>query len=521
MFPNFQPTLQQQEYSDVGKGVSFFQRDQWEALRAEYQKADSYYSGQIFKDRVEVETGEDDAPLIYPVGINLVKLITLSTTDSFLGEHDDTDPIMFVARNNDTVTDQMKATIEYLSGVLSFSNAGSMLWEADFSRNLYGATALRIAPSLTQKPHIRWSKLDVRHFFPIFHPEDPDELLEAWIVTVMTKDQARALYGIESKAEFPVKVERWTNSHYETTLDGKNVSVFSGVNPYGIVPFAYIPRIRTTDWYGESLVNDLYAPQDELNMRLADVGDTLNYNAHPVFWGKNMPKGFNAKNYPLAANAMWDLGRSFGSGGANPEVGLLQASNPVPEAAFKHIQFVYDWTRTSSFAPPIAFGEDNGGGQRSGVTLEIRLWPLLKAVRRSRAYMTTGLMRAMRITGKILAQKKFSDIDSQVISGLLEGDLTVQYHHVLPRDQAAVVDEVVKLLSTTPPAISLESAQEALGRGMSEVTRILKMVEDHPEWFQSAVDQLGGPADGMSDEKKPMSSKNQSKAKSEGAQGKK
>jgi hypothetical protein len=189
---------------------------------------------------------------------------------------------------------------------------------------------------------------------------------------------------------------------------------------------------------------------------------------------------------------MWDLGRSFGSGGGAPEVGLLQAANPVPDSAFKHIQFVYDWVRTSSFAPPIAFGEDNGGGQRSGVTLEIRLWPLLKAVRRSRSYMTTGLARAMRITGKILAQKKFSDVDKSVVAGLLEGNLTTQYHHVLPRDQAAVVDEVVKLLSTNPPAISLESAQEALGRGMSEVTRIIKMMADHPEWFQKAVDLVNG-----------------------------
>jgi hypothetical protein len=122
-------------------------------------------------------------------------------------------------------------------------------------------------------------------------------------------------------------------------------------------------------------------------------------------------------------------------------------------------------------------------------------------------------MKAMRITGRILAQKKFSDVEARVIKGLLEGDLTTQYHHVLPRDQAAVVDEVVKLLSTPVPAISLESAQEALGRGMSEVTRIINMLADHPEWFQQAVSQVG--------EEAPASSKEQSRKKSEGAQEKK
>jgi hypothetical protein len=511
-FPSNAP-LQQADYADVGKDVSVFQRGQWDLLRQEYEKADRYYTGDVFREQVEIETGDDDAPLMYPVGINLVKLLTLSMTDALLGEHDDADPVMFVAKNNDTVTAQLKKTIAYLSSVLSFSNAGSMLWETDFSRNLYGAGVIRVAPSLAQAPHIRWSKLDVRQFFPIFHPEDPDELLEAYIVTAMTKDQARILYGIESSAEFPLKIEKWNLTQYETTVDNKVVSKFSGVNPYGIVPFAYIPRVRTTDWYGESLSSDLYKPQDEVNMRLADIGDALNYNGHPVFWGKNMPKGFNSKNYPIAPNAFWDLGRSFGSGGANPEVGLLQAQNPVPDAAFKHIQFVYDWVRTSSFAPPIAFGEDNGGGQRSGVTLEIRLWPLLKAVRRSRSYMATGLQRAMRITGKILAQKKFTDVDKDIIPGLLEGNLTTQFHHVLPRDQAAIVDEVVKLLSTNPPAISLESAQEALGRGMSEVTRIVTMMAEHPEWFQKAVDLVNGG-------KGAGSSKEQSQEKSEGAQNK-
>jgi hypothetical protein len=457
-------------------------------LRQEYEKARRYYDGDIFRERVSVETGEDDAPLLYPVGINLVKLLTLSMTDSMLGEHDDSDPILFVARNNGK-TDHLQSTLAYLSSVLSFSHAGSMLWEMEFSRNLHGAGVFRIAPNLGRAPFIRWSSIPVQSFYPIFHPEDPDTLLEAWIITGMTQDQVRGLYGIDSTNQLPVKIEHWTLSTYETFIDGKKVSLYSGRNPYGLIPFVYVPRVRTTDWYGESLVKDLYASQDELNMRLADIGDTLNFNSHPIMWGRNLPKGFTAKNFPLGSNSLWDLGRAFG-GSNEPEVGMMQSDNPVPDAAFKHIQFLYDWARTSSFAPPIAFGEDSGGGQRSGVTLEIRLWPLLKAIRRSRAYLTTGITQAINITGKILEQKKISTIPKEVVSGLLSGEVTTQYHHVLPRDQAAIVDEVVKLLSTTPPTISLETAQEELGRGSSEVTRVLKMMTEYPEWFEKAVKKM-------------------------------
>jgi hypothetical protein len=49
---------------------------------------------------------------------------------------------------------------------------------------------------------------------------------------------------------------------------------------------------------------------------------------------------------------------------------------------------------------------------------------------------------------------------------------------VLPRDHQTVVDEVVKLLSTEPKGISLETAQKDLGRGPGEVDRIKTMMAD-------------------------------------------
>src|SRR5690349_20491763 len=111
MFPFFeQPSLSQGDYSDVGKSASPIQRDTWALLRTEYDKAVRYYTGDIFRDRVETETGDSDAPLLYPVGVNLVKLLTLSMTDALFGENDDSDPVLFVARNNNEVTPPLKKT---------------------------------------------------------------------------------------------------------------------------------------------------------------------------------------------------------------------------------------------------------------------------------------------------------------------------------------------------------------------------------------------------------------------------
>jgi hypothetical protein len=195
----------------------------------------------------------------------------------------------------------------------------------------------------------------------------------------------------------------------------------------------------------------------------------------------NLPNAFTDKNFAMGADSMWDLGRAMNKD-MKPEVGILETKNPIPDAVFKYVDFLYDWSRTTSFAPPIAFGEDDGGGQRSGVTLEIRLWPLLKSLRTSRSFMATGVTRALKITGEILRQKKLSDTPGYLIDALTQGEVIPRFRRIMPRDQVAAVDEVVKLLGAkTGPAISLETSQDILGRGQSELTKIMKFLDDQEE----------------------------------------
>jgi hypothetical protein len=484
MFP-VDPASLSPQFGDIP--VSGETRAIWDENRMRREKALRYYSGNVFLERVDVGHADDEAPLLYPVGLNLVKMLVTSMTDATYGEWKD-QIVMFEGRRSSLAESNVEAASALMAAVLEASNASSSFWELDFSRNLYGAGVLRISRDLPTWPYVKWSIFPVDGFYPVFDPTDPDRLLECFAVSLLTAEQVRGVYNIDPATlqtiplpggipgSYYLKTEHWTTARYNTFLNGMSIPAFSGVNPWGVVPFVYVPRVRTIDWFGESMLEDIYAPQDELNMRVADVGEALNYNMHPIRWGVNLPANFDEKNFPLGPNAMWNLGREFGNSGTKPEVGLLQADNPVPEAAFSYINFIYDWSRTSVNAPPIAFGEDNGGGQRSGVTLEIRLWPLLKAVRRSRSYLATGFRRALFITGKILEQKRFADVDASIPKALLAGEIVPAFHAILPRDQAGAVDEVVKLLSTDPPSISLETAQTVLGRGLGEIDRILETV---------------------------------------------
>ena len=192
-------------------------------------------------------------------------------------------------------------------------------------------------------------------------------------------------------------------------------------------------------------------------------------------------KSFNTKNFPLDPNSLWDLGKTIGNS-PPPQVGMLEAKEAVSAGVMGYIKFMYDWSRTSANTPPIAFGEDEGS-QRSGTTLEIRMWSLIKAIRRSRSYLIEGLGRTIRMTADIYRQKAHSDIPVNAVKKMMDGSIRPVLADILPKDHQAIVDEVVKLSSTTPISISLETSQKILGRGAGEVDRIKKELEDeklHP-----------------------------------------
>jgi hypothetical protein len=462
-------------WSDLGN-PSHVQRSAWDTMLYRYEEYRAYYNGTVFQTLLDSEDPEEQVKR-FPVGLNLVKMLCQAQADALFGEWDD-QIVSFVPVPDDTGTDDAKsahAACKVLSDILLASGFNSRLWEAALTREVYGGVPMMVKPA-TVYPHIRWVVLPLEGFYPIWDPDDEDVLLEVFLLTEMTADQARLAYNYRSTKEIVLRVEHWTRERYETFLDEKRLDAYSGVNPWGFVPVVYVPRMRSDNWWGDALTPELMTVQDELNDRIADIGDALNYNAHPTRWGINLPRSFKRENFPLGPNALWDLGRQIGS--MQPaQVGMLEAKNPVPEQSFKQLNFVYDWARMSSFAPPVVFGQDEGS-QRSGDTLEIRMWPLVKYVRRSRAYLTSGLARMIWMSGMILAQKSWSDVSSHAVRRMLERKVQPAFAPVLPRDHQTVVDEIVKLRSLEPPAISLETSQKELGRDAGEVQRIKDELQD-------------------------------------------
>lgn len=457
------------EYADLGMSVTPQTMHDWDAEIARLERYWYYYSGEVLKEQIDTEINSElEVPLVFPVGLNLTKMLCNAQADTIFGEWED-QPVRFGVKLQDEIEDPDLKASDLLSDILEASDGPTFLWELALDREIFGGAAFKIQP-IKAYPHIKWTRIPRESFFPIWNPGDVNDLLEVYIKVAMSQDQAKALYNIDTKKDVIYKVEHWTKSKYETHVDGKRISDKSGINPWGVVPVVFAPRLRSGSWYGDALTEDVIPAQDELNMRVADIGDAINYNAHPTRWGLNLPRDFNAENYPIGPNSFWNIGRTIGSS-PPPEVGVLEVKSAVQPGVFQHLEFIYDWVRFSSFMPPIAFGQDQGS-QRSGDTLEIRMWPLLKAARRSRSYLSVAIKRGALISAKILSQKQWSDIPIRPLNHILEGRIIPQYSDILPRDQQRAVDEVVKLSSTTPRHISSQTAQQILGRSPEEVRRI-------------------------------------------------
>jgi hypothetical protein len=127
----------------------------------------------------------------------------------------------------------------------------------------------------------------------------------------------------------------------------------------------------------------------------------------------------------------------------------------VPAKTFEFVSALVDFSRYSAMTPAVAFGEDEGS-QRSGMTLVLRMWPMLQTAKANRTLIRAGLSQ--------LAEKTFAIARGQGL-GITTGG---RYYEpdlpaLLPRDREQQVLEVSTLWGNgANPLISPERALDVL-----------------------------------------------------------
>ena len=165
-------------WSDLGVDINTATQNTWDAELGRASKYWYYYSGFIFKEQVQDTEPGAELPLMYPIGVNIVKMLCLAHADSSFGDYRGL-PFTYEPRADDEINEIDREASRLARSILLDSNAPTLFWELELERQLYGGAAFKISPSLRKASGVHWQRIPKGSFFPIWDPADPDELLEA------------------------------------------------------------------------------------------------------------------------------------------------------------------------------------------------------------------------------------------------------------------------------------------------------------------------------------------------------
>jgi len=441
----------------------------WAAQTARYREYWQWFNGDILNEERAKTTGGKKV-LKYPLGINPVRNFARKHAAILLGEEtfDTPDPLVraIVTPQNPLSGSGIIPDAEK-NLALTAQNVINMVWAQSNGRAIQteNATLSQFLGGcvfqLTWQPE---RKNDFRipiivqnvmpdFFLPIWATNDTWDLLEAYVVYRIPAYVAAEIYNYPySKNGWATYCEHWTRKDYSIYLDGRPVtSGYYGTsttyhklnNPFGFVPFVYIPHLREGNFYGSSMVEDLRGLVREYNARTADLGDSIRDTVHRKRFvtdltGDPKPKMLDEKGMVQAIN----LGSTNPATKATPHV-FTEDPPQIPEGVADFPQRIWDQLLREANVGDIAFGEDEGS-QRSALTLAFRMYPSTSHGRMERTYWTDGLNMIAR---KILRMCVVKASEIPAVNIPKDFALRLQFGQdwkpMIPRDREQQVNEII------------------------------------------------------------------------------
>ncbi|MEE8421302.1 MAG: phage portal protein [Dehalococcoidia bacterium] len=186
-------------------------------------------------------------------------------------------------------------------------------------------------------------------------------------------------------------VESWTETQFELWVDGERAE--ARPNPYGVIPFVIFPNLpRPKQFWGISDIEPIRESILELNRALTQLSRILELSGNPIAVLENVEE---ARDIAVQPGAVWEL----------PEqaraylLDLLQGGGVRLHVDYADL--IYRTLHDLAETPRIAFGD--GGGDRSGVALQLELDPLLRKVGRKRLTRSAALRQRDRLILRMLA----------------------------------------------------------------------------------------------------------------------
>jgi hypothetical protein len=258
-----------------------------------------------------------------------------------------------------------------------------VLWEMGQLASVTGDCFVKIAYEepyvdalgVPQVGRIRVIPLNPSHCFPEYHPHDRNRLLRfklKYRFWGTSPEGTRQVYTF---------TEILTDDLIEQYINDELIDQYP--NPVGTIPVVHIPNmtISSSPW-GQSDIWDIISLNRELNEKMTEVSDIINYHAAPV----TIITGAKASQLERGPKKVW--------AGLPKDASVFNLESRGNMAgALEYIQFLKRSMHEITGVPETALGQFQPVSNTSGVALAIQYQPMMNRFHMKRIHFTKGLER--------------------------------------------------------------------------------------------------------------------------------
>lgn len=363
-----------------------------------------------------------------------------------------------------------------------------VLWEMGQLASVTGDCFVKVAYEdpyvdsigIPHEGRVRVIPLNPAHCFPEYHPHDRDRLIRfklKYRFWGTSPEGTRQVYTF---------TEILTDEMVQQFINDELIDEYQ--NPIGQIPVVHIPNvtISSSPW-GQSDIWDIIPLNRELNEKMVEVSDIINYHAAPV----TIITGAKASQLERGPKKVW--------AGLPKDANVFNLeSRGEMSGALEYITFLKRTMHEITGVPETALGQFQPVSNTSGVALAIQYQPMMNRFNMKKIHFTKGLELVNELIIRTVAvfepqlltydPTKSATPEPDQATQLDPADpntykTTVHWPEPLPVDQLIKLNEAQAKMQ-----LGLESKRGAL-RILGEEFPNEKMAEIFEELQDDAIDQ--------------------------------
>lgn len=384
----------------------------------------------------------------FRLGVNPIQMACNMHAYCLFGETDAKNFLPFtVAHKNPSRSLDNTQAQEFLEIIWHDSHQAQTLYTAGLVAQITGGAFLRVRYNFSEQSAdpFAYSPFKIElvqpdYVYPVWS-DNYQYFPELYIRYTMTAVEAQDRFGVSrgSWRDLVQYEEHWTSTRITIRIGEEEqwVVLQDEANPFGLVPFVYIPHVLGGEFYGIPLPESVLGLVEEYNARLANLGDLIKQAALRI----GVLRGTSTSNLPI--QPLWPGGPPIVFLGTTPKEFIppeLEFVDPplLNEALVGYIRELERKALDLMSIPPVAIGQDEGS-QRSALTLMFRMWPLRTHVQMERWLWESALDRLMRMALHMAATKDLVSLPVPV----RELAVHVQWPPMMPKDREQLVAEII------------------------------------------------------------------------------